>query len=106
MESNQALRYNKGKVPLSCIFQSREAIEGLARVLEMGGKKYGKVNWKKGSSTDSIVDSLMRHLTKLMDGEMYDDESGLLHADHLLTNAYFLSHFQHKEQQKQEKDDG
>ncbi len=92
-----AKRYNKGKVPLSLVLESRDALEGLARVLEMGAKKYGRSNWKKGYSDDTVLlDSLMRHIVKVASGEVIDEESGLPHADHILCNAFFLSHFNHQ----------
>lgn len=90
-------RFNQGKVPLSYVLQSKESSEGLARVLEMGGKKYGRDNWKKGLNENEIIDSLMRHLVKHINGEIFDDESGLPHTDHIQANAYFLSHFTHRQ---------
>ncbi len=94
---SEAKRYNEGKVPLSLVLESKAAMEGLARVFEMGAKKYGRDNWKKGFPDDTvIIDSLMRHTLKAASGEVLDEESGLPHADHIQANAYFLSHFTHE----------
>lgn len=69
------------------------AMEGLADVLTFGAAKYGDRNWEKGIEWTRIFGSIERHLNAIKKGEDYDPESGKLHADHLLTNAMFLSRF-------------
>lgn len=86
-------RNNKGKLPMHLI--STYAARGLAKVLTYGVKKYAEWNWSKGLDIAECMDSMERHIMAIKEGDFYDEESGLPHVDHLLTNAMFLSHFHH-----------
>jgi len=88
-------RDNASKPPISMVMEASEAIAGIAKVLEFGAKKYDRANWKKGLPYTQIIDSMQRHVLKVMSGEYYDHESGLLHADHIACNALFLSEMIH-----------
>lgn len=87
-----AMRFNQGKPQLSYILSAGYAIEGAAAVMENGAKKYARDNWKKSFPKEQLIDSMVRHLTKFMNGEELDDESGLPHVDHVLCNALFLAY--------------
>ena len=101
--TEQALRYNEGKPELSYVLDADYAIEGLCEVLAFGAEKYDRSNYKKGFPKEMLVDSLLRHLTKFMNGEELDEESGLHHTDHVLANAVFLSyHFNRKKEKHNE----
>jgi hypothetical protein len=69
------------------------AIEGLAKVLEFGAKKYAVDNWRNGFNYTRIIGSLERHLNAIKRGEDVDPESGLPHIDHVGCNWMFLSFF-------------
>ena len=84
-------RFNSGKPEISMVLEARHAMEGAARVLEFGKRKYSRGNWRKGLSHTQTSDCLLRHLTKWLAGEDNDDETGLPHLDHVLVNALFLS---------------
>jgi len=86
------LRYNNGKLDWSLI--DYKALTPMIRVLMFGSKKYTPDNWKKGMPREQILNSAMRHLTALMDGEEIDPESGLPHIGHLMCNGMFYSFFQ------------
>lgn len=88
-------RFNEGKLRWSLVHY--KSLEPLVRVLEFGAKKYGDNNWQKGLDKKEILESAMRHLAALMDGEVYDKESGLHHIGHLMCNAMFYEYFDAKE---------
>lgn len=61
--------------------------------MQDGNKKYGRLNWKKGMSQEVILDSLLRHVQALRDGEVFvpDSEHGATHWDAIMSNAMMLS---------------
>jgi uncharacterized HAD superfamily protein len=88
-EESVGLRFNDGKLRYD--LQHPKAIEGLVEVLTLGSKKYAPRNWEKGMNWTIVIASLKRHLAAIEKGEDYDEETGLLHADHIQCNAHFLS---------------
>lgn len=84
----QALRYNQGKLEYSMLDLTK--LQECVKVLMFGKQKYARDNWKKGMNTSSIIDSLMRHLSAIQNGEVIDPESGLSHLGHLQCNILFL----------------
>jgi hypothetical protein len=86
--SHKAHRLNGGKarwslIPFFCLVP-------LVRVLEFGAQKYSPFNWTRGFPEKELLDSAMRHLASLMDGEWTDQESGLPHAGHVMANMIFI----------------
>ncbi len=69
------------------------ATEGVGLVLTFGAKKYAPYNWTKGIKYSKIIAAMKRHLLAIESGEDRDQESGLLHADHIACNAAFLQTF-------------
>lgn len=68
------------------------ALEGLARVLTFGAKKYAPNGWKSvPNGKERYEAAMLRHLAALKRGEVIDLDSGLPHIDHLVCNAVFLS---------------
>ena len=86
----QALRYNQGKVEWSLV--DYKSLEPMVRVLEYGVQKYARNNWKKGMPATQIIESMLRHTYKLLEGELVDPESGIEHIGHIQCNAMFLSY--------------
>jgi len=84
-------RHNDGKPEMSYVLQGPKGLDGLAKVLEFGSRKYYRGNWLKGFPDTSLIDSMMRHLTAYISGEILDPESGLPHIDHIHANAKFLA---------------
>lgn len=64
-----------------------------ARVFEYGSKKYCSWNWLKGQNWSVPLACAMRHLLKIIGGELIDDESGLSHFGHFLANIMMLAYF-------------
>lgn len=95
MQKNSALRYNKGKLKWSLIHW--KSLEPMVRVLEFGCRKYSPHNWKKGLNKEEILESMMRHLTALLDGEENDPESKISHMGHIMCNAMFYNFFNKKD---------
>ncbi len=89
-ESDKALRYNEGKIRWSLVhFPS---LEPMVEVLEYWSKKYAEENWKKPMPKKQILESMMRHLVRLMEDEELDSESWLPHVWHILANCMFYSY--------------
>ena len=64
-----------------------------AKVWTQGLEKYPAKNWEKGFLFSEVIASAMRHLEAMRLGEMIDNESGLLHSAHLMSNAAMLTEF-------------
>lgn len=63
-------------------------------VLDMGAKKYSPHGWLEPNGTRTSFkeyhDSMFHHLAKSFSGIRNDDESGLDHLLHLITNAQMM----------------
>jgi len=69
-----------------------KAIEGLIRVLTFGAMKYTDNGWRTVPNAKArYLAALLRHVSKMAQGELLDKESGLRHIDHVLCNAAFLA---------------
>jgi hypothetical protein len=89
--ATSGVRFNKGKLQWGLV--PWHALHPMLHVLDFGAKKYSKDQWKKGLPKREILESMMRHLAALMDGEENDPESGLPHVGHIQCNALFYSYF-------------
>jgi hypothetical protein len=91
-----ALRDNKGKLPVHWF--PYEGVEATVTVLYRssveGGGKYPRHNWRKGAPLSVPLDSALRHIFKRLGGEKYDDETGLPHLWHALTNLVFAVYYE------------
>lgn len=99
-------RKNNGKPQLSLL--PKTGLIEIAKVLEMGTKKYGRNNWKKlwGDETVTVcLDSALRHMMEISDGNMRDEESGELHAAHVCCNMLFLLEYLVKLEKPSDKKD-
>lgn len=94
--TDNALRYNEWKPEWTLV--DFDSLEPMVHVLEYWMKKYTvwdvtwRDNWKKPMDRKKILDSLMRHLVRLMADEELDSESKLPHIGHILCNAMFYSY--------------
>jgi hypothetical protein len=64
-------------------------IEGVARVLTFGAKKYGKGNWRRVEK-ERYLAALYRHVLAYHRGERLDRESRLHHMLHAAANCMFI----------------
>ncbi|MGK2861889.1 MAG: dATP/dGTP diphosphohydrolase domain-containing protein [Chitinophagaceae bacterium] len=90
----KADRYNQGKLKWGLVHWP--SIEPLVSVLMFGAEKYAPDNWKKGLDRKEILESAMRHMVALFNGEEYDKESKLSHAGHVMCNMMFYIFFTKK----------
>ena len=83
----QFMKFDTDKLRYDLIPPS--AMKALAEVLTYGAKKYKPNNWKNGDK-DRYIAALYRHLEAWRAGEQKDEESGMTHLSHALTNVAFL----------------
>lgn len=89
MSGEVGIRHTQGKLKLSDIFYwlEPEFLMDMVKVMEFGGKKYAKDNWKKGLPVNDCLDSAIRHLVQVRNGVLKDQEPkekfGLEPTEHL-----------------------
>lgn len=89
---DQGVKFDTEKVRLDLV--PTEAIHALGHVLTAGAAKYGSHNWRKGMAWSRVYAATQRHLNAFWGGEDTDDESGMPHLWHALTNIAFLVVYQ------------
>ncbi len=82
------LKYDQGKPRWDLI--PVYPLEQVARVLTFGAKKYDAENWRKGLQFKRTIGSIKRHLADFEVRKDIDDDSGLHHLAHLITDAMML----------------
>lgn len=90
-EPTTAMKFDQDKMRLDLI--PREMIEGLARPMTYGVKKYSANNWREGLVFSRVTGATLRHLTAWMSGEDIDAESGQKHIEQAFVNLGFLVTF-------------
>ena len=67
------------------------AMEAVARVMELGAKKYGPYNWRsKKVKLMVYANAALRHLFKWIGGESIDEESGQSHLAHAAACLFIM----------------
>jgi hypothetical protein len=91
------IKKDEGKLRMDLI--PPEALTALGEVLTAGSNKgYPDNNWKTiENPKERYLAAALRHLTAHMSGQLYDEESLLLHLKHVLANITFLIYFEEKE---------
>jgi len=67
-----------------------EALVGMGEVLGFGAEKYDAHNWRKGIDHSRLFAAAQRHLWQYWNGDTLDDESGLNHLKHAMTNIAMM----------------
>lgn len=57
-------------------------IEGVARILTFGKRKYAAHNWRKGLHMSRLLSAALRHIFAFLRGEDLDPETGESHLYH------------------------
>lgn len=82
-------KYDSGKSRLDLL--PARALVAIGHVLAYGAAKYVPDGWMHvPDAKPRYRAAAMRHFLAMLDGEAYDEESGLLHVAHFATNALFL----------------
>jgi len=95
----EAARFNTGKTPYGNL--PLDLLDGAARVMAKGEKKYSRANYRKGyDDLMGPLHSLLRHVAALQpaieqelydkDGPLFDAETGESHVHHAVTSALIL----------------
>ena len=98
MQPGQAggLKFDAGKDEWSLLLAGKgmiKALRGVVGILMFGAKKYAAHSWREVEHNERrYLDGLMRHYAAIMEHGLKakDEESGLLHIDHLNCNGLFL----------------
>jgi len=83
-------KYDGGKSPIyrGALSYFPRAISAIAEVSAFGASKYAWNGWREvDDGFNRYSDALVRHLTYEGQGQLLDDDSGLLHAAHIAWNA-------------------
>lgn len=73
-------------------------LEEIAKVYTAGARKYGENNWKKlPDGYNRYKGAMLRHLVEVEKGNVYDEETGCMHAAQCAWNAIAMLHFNMKE---------
>lgn len=88
---NQALKDDKAKLRYDLV--PAVELEGMVKILTFGSVKYGPNNWQEADAefVQRVIAANMRHEAEIRKGHLYDEESGELHAYHMMCNSLFLA---------------
>jgi hypothetical protein len=85
-------RDDSGKFRMDLVPSSM--IYAMAKVMEVGSKKYSVHNWRRGMKWSKPYSFLMRHMQKWNDCEDLDSETNLSHLYHALANIAMLIEYE------------
>ena len=88
----KGVKFDTGKRRVDLV--PTEAINALAEVLTAGAVKYGTHNWRHGMDWSRVYGAAQRHMLAFWGGDDIDEESGMPHLWHALTNMAFLVSYQ------------
>ena len=97
--SDTEVKKDKGKLRYDLV--PFHALDEIAKVLTYGQEKYPEPenNWfvvSKPKDLKRYKAAVLRHMSRVMQGEELDDESGLRHLAHIATNCLFIMELEDK----------
>lgn len=98
IQPDQKIKRDAGKLRMDLI--PPQALVALASVMTFGAEKYPAGSWREVEPWRYHAAAL-RHLVAWMQGRGKDNESGLPHLWHALTNIAFLIDLEGKKQDEQ-----
>ena len=84
-------KYDKGKPEFHRL--SFQALGEFNRVHEAGDNKYEEGNWRQGLEVVRLLNAAIRHISKIMDGELIDSETKTLHSANAGVNMEMVTHY-------------
>lgn len=92
-------KYDGDKVRVELLYKDLvEELEGVAKVLTFGSKKYGSRNWMNlDNGVERYLAAAFRHINAFMKGEVKDPESGEDHLSHAICCILFSQYIHKKE---------
>lgn len=84
----KAVKHDAGKPRMDLI--PPEAMKAMGATLAHGAERYGERNWEQGLEPRRLAAAMLRHYCEWATGKANDEESGLPHLWHMLTNAAML----------------
>lgn len=96
------VKHDTGKPLIADMIQDYKVqLLELCKVFEYGTKTYGLGNWKQlEDGKERLTNAMIRHFLK--EDEVYDEETGLLHAAQVFFNAGGRLYFILKEMEEKE----
>ena len=86
---DQSKKFDSGKLRMELI--PTTTLTSIGRVLTHGAEKYGPNTWQS-VEYERYIGAILRHLVSFIEDPTGKDlDSGLLHIEHVLTNAAFLN---------------
>lgn len=85
---NEGVKFDHGKPDFSLL--SPIALARLSQVLSVGAKKYAAHNWRNGMNESRLLAAALRHIFAYLNGDDYDQETGLPHTAHAMCCLMFL----------------
>ena len=92
LAKTEGVKFDSGKRRVDLV--PTEAINALADILTEGSVKYGEHNWRHGMDWSRVYGAAQRHMLAFWGGDDIDEESGMPHLWHALTNMAFLVSYQ------------
>jgi len=91
-------KHDNGKPNISLVLAFIEELNWVHQCLEYGAAKYGEDNWKNADARDleRMFNAALRHLTAYRFSHYLDEESGLPHISHAITNLLFIQYLLNK----------
>lgn len=102
--NDQTVKADNGKPRLTLV--PRQIIWDIAETRMFGLQKYGDPeNWRK-VEVERYRDAMFRHMMAYLDDPQgVDQESGLPHLSHLVTNCAFLCEMEHEQRKRKQAED-
>lgn len=73
-------------------------LEEIGKVYTAGAKKYGPNRWQNlPNGYERYKGAMLRHLTEVEKGDIFDNDTGCMHAAQVAWNAIAMLHFKMKE---------